>query len=271
MTNDDLEARLAVAQRAIDENSVERLRRALADIPTDALKGVWHPDPLLARAAERGNPALVELLLSHGANPNIERAEHEEARMGHTALYLAKDPATVAALLDAGADPDLLVVRPGYDGIGLLRDSVPRPHAELIDARHPTPPASGVTGTWELAAAQRAPGGLSEEELEESYEDEYRVGFPFDWESVKLHVHADGRLTGTVNGSEFEVRWEATPSGFIFRDSDDGRELEYIAEVGSVRPAWWQGDVLVLWIGDRRYHLRRPGTFRREATRLSVK
>lgn len=214
------------------------------------------------RAVECENLAFVELLLAHGANPNVERAEHEDARAGETALSFARDAATATALLDAGADPDVLVST--SEGICLLREAMPPPLRRLIDARHPRPPASGLVGAWRLAAVQRAPGGLSEEELEESYIDEYRVGFPFEGESAELHMYEDGRVTLNRDGYALEDRWELSPNGFTLRGPTVESNYSYDG-LGTDREAWLQGDVLVLWIGDRRYHFRRPGSFRREA------
>ncbi|PCC68645.1 hypothetical protein SAMN02745121_05320 [Nannocystis exedens] len=37
------------------------------------------------------------------------------------------------------------------------------------------------------------------------------------------------------------------------------------------RPARLEGAVLPLWIGDQRYHLRRPGTFHRHPVRRAVR
>ena len=50
----------------------------------------------------------------------------------------------------------------------------------------------------------------------------------------------------------------------LVRDRTD-LSIRMAEGLGTDREAWLQGDVLVLWIGDRRYHFRRPGSFRREA------
>lgn len=88
----DLEARLAVARRLLaagaDPNPAERSSRMT---------------PLFYAADARGDPALVRLLLDHGA-----RAEAADAQ-GETPLHraaFAGDTTSVRLLLDRGADPN---------------------------------------------------------------------------------------------------------------------------------------------------------------------
>jgi hypothetical protein len=113
-----------------------------------------------------------------------------------------------------------------------------------------------------LFAAQRAPGGLSADELAESYCDEYIVGFPFDHEEVRLHLHEDGRVNLKMHESHYEGQWDATEDGFAWRTQDpDG---PYMRAPSGFRSAVLRRDELLLWVHDRGYYLRRPGTFRRQ-------
>lgn len=262
MLNIDLETRMSEARAALFEGAAEKFRTALQEIPPQALKAEWDPAPLLVDAAQSWNAGsvFVKMLLAHGANPNIERAESEGERIGETALYWARDAATVIALLDAGADPDILV---GCEGVCLLRDAKGKELGEIIEARLPRPPVTpGIVGEWVLFAAQRAPGGLSDDELEESYCDEYVVGFPFDHEEVRLHLHEDGRVNLKMDESDYHGQWDATEDGFAWREQDpDG---PYLPEPSGFRSAVLRRDELLLWVHDRRFYLRRPETFRRK-------
>lgn len=55
-------------------------------------------------AAYHGHAALVELLLAHGANPNILNDRNQSPLAG---AVFKNETAVVTALLEAAADPDL--------------------------------------------------------------------------------------------------------------------------------------------------------------------
>lgn len=55
-------------------------------------------------ASYHGHPALVELLLAHGANPNILNDRNQSPLAG---AVFKNESAVVKALLEGGADPDL--------------------------------------------------------------------------------------------------------------------------------------------------------------------
>ena len=100
-------------------------------------------------------------------------------------------------------------------------------------ARLPRPPVTpGLVGEWVLFAAQRAPGGLSADELEESYCDEYILAFPFEHEDVRLHLHEDGRVNLKLNEFDYEGHWDATADGFAWRaqNPDGERVLELVPQ-----------------------------------------
>lgn len=55
-------------------------------------------------ASYHGHPALVQLLLAHGANPNILNDRNQSPLAG---AVFKNETAVVEALLEGGADPDL--------------------------------------------------------------------------------------------------------------------------------------------------------------------
>jgi hypothetical protein len=93
------ESRAARLRYAFERGDVSSMRSILISgaSPETTDQHGW---PLLLTAAYDGQAAAVEVLLSAGANPNIERARMTPLGMGYP--Y----PQVVASLLCAGADPN---------------------------------------------------------------------------------------------------------------------------------------------------------------------
>lgn len=105
---------------------VEALRAAVADCNGNAFDG---RRTALMAAAERGDPAAVDVLLRAGADPNVRLESGGTLETGKTALWFAISAVSadvVKKLLDARADPNLFPP----EGLPLLvlavlKDSVP--------------------------------------------------------------------------------------------------------------------------------------------------
>src|SRR5262249_12671350 len=76
------------------------------------------PESHLPSAGERGDAALVQLLLAAGASTALgepEAAFIDTYGVVILPLYRARDPQTIALLLDEGADPDVVRALPPSD------------------------------------------------------------------------------------------------------------------------------------------------------------
>ena len=273
----DVEAQKARARAALEQDDLEALEQALGSLPRAELARAWDPESLLqvALTRRRGGSADLRpllLLLRHGVDPNAEAAEWEGARFGRTALYEARsDVQAFAALLEHGADPDVLVSE--YDqGVLTVRECLRGPALALVEARHPSPRIDGLTGAWELAAMQRAPGGLDDEEAlaDDEYMDnsECTVGFADADMEGRLELRDDGEALLVIDGIENNLRWiaDADRRGFTWCPPEGDDPLD-VSGLGPPRPVQLEGAVLPVWLGDRRFHFRRTGTFHREPVR----
>jgi ankyrin repeat protein len=129
--------------RAAIEGDTARIRRLLAaGVSIDAIDGTAESfgSTALMAAAARGQPEVVSVLLSYGADPNHRDAYGETPLMK---AVVANKPENVRILLGRGADPTAICERPGGPEsvmgkalrggdtliIRLISDAIPRQRA----------------------------------------------------------------------------------------------------------------------------------------------
>src|SRR5690606_14516693 len=86
------------AADAIARDDLEALERALASMSKEEIAAPYEEWPLMHQVLQRrqdrrfdGNPAvgtpMIDALLAHGADPNVQQAEEEDDLANRTALY----------------------------------------------------------------------------------------------------------------------------------------------------------------------------------------
>lgn len=199
------------AADAIARDDLEALERALASMSKEEIAAPYEEWPLMHQVLQRrqdrrfdGNPAvgtpMIDALLAHGADPNVQQAEEEDDLANRTALYQClmgdADVEAFERLLLAGADPDIVVTDHGSSTP--LREMCMPPLDEVLARLAPVAAAGPeLTVRWALAS--------------EAWEEHDDRPMPPDVPAM-LELRPDGEATMTVplSTTVVEGRWEAT-------------------------------------------------------------